>query len=822
MTAFAQILILVRRLSPSAVRQKAYHLLGLCIIVCTCVASGLSFFAKSVQSSLDNDIANYLGAPLVVRSAEPLPTSLFLHKGFAAPVTTSSYTTGAIGTDAYQSVSLKGVSDGYPLQGELVIRTASGEKIQQAKNLDSNSVWLDSAAMHALNTQLGGKIQIGQSLLTVTGEVTHEPDRLTQLQHALPRALVNLEALAQTGVGKDNNRGEHRVLVSGSESSLTRLEKLLANDFAQSVEVLRPGKGQHPLSRLSSRAERLLNVILVLILLMCGGAAATLADHATRSYIMPATVLRCMGVNRHAVIWALCVQLLALAILMSVLGCVLGWLIQPLLNNVMQPHMTLHPPEFSWKDLLGPIGIGLVTVVAFVVPKLQQLGSVSVSSVLRGQVEKPKRSYASVLSAGVVAFTILWFSSDNLQLTVMLVGTVIFLVALSVGVGWGLSKITAQAHRLFRGPIKVAIRSIGRSPGRHITPLASVAIVMMAVLLSVTLRGSFLDVLQLQMLDTDGNYLYQGLPVQQHEQFALAIEQGKAELKGSHPTVRATLVSINGETVDNALRKESDTREEIRSTVRLSWSKHLPDNNILVRGNWPSPNSNEVSVEHEVMTDLGLKMGDELGFQIGNSLLQAKITSQREYKGGGSRMMFWFMFSPGALSPFEQHYMGGMLINDNAKALLSDLSSRFPQVRITDLEQQISGIRDIMIVLTRLLNSVLLLLLGGALMVIIATSFVSASNRQTQNTLMRAMGLRRSQCYAMNITEQLLVGLVACLVGICGVQLIAGALFETLFALPYELQWTQALVLTSLISIAFVAMGWLFAFRQLQQTVKLS
>jgi len=87
---------------------------------------------------------------------------------------------------------------------------------------------------------------------------------------------------------------------------------------------------------------------------------------------------------------------------------------------------------------------------------------------------------------------------------------------------------------------------------------------------------------------------------------------------------------------------------------------------------------------------------------------------------------------------------------------------------------------------------------------------------------MRVIGLRRSQCYAMNITEQLVVGLVACLIGILGVQLIAGLMFHNLFALSYEMELGSALLLSAMISFTFVSLGWLFAFRELRQPVKLS
>jgi len=89
MTTFAQIVILMTRLSRRTIAQQANRLLSLCIVVCTCVASSLGFFANSVQTALDNDIANYLGAPLVVRSERPLPADLLTQEGLNTPVVTA-------------------------------------------------------------------------------------------------------------------------------------------------------------------------------------------------------------------------------------------------------------------------------------------------------------------------------------------------------------------------------------------------------------------------------------------------------------------------------------------------------------------------------------------------------------------------------------------------------------------------------------------------------------------------------------------------------------------------------------------------------------
>jgi len=823
MQSLQQTLRLTWRLCRRAIGQRANHLLSLCIVVCACVSASLSLFSSSVQSALDNDIANFLGAPLVVRSNQPIATTkLPSLKGLRPAVYTGSFTTGAVAGQTYQSITLKGVSSGYPLQGELLITKQNGEASVTGASLDSASAWLDRRALDELKLKIGQQLQIGKASFTVGGEILFEPDRLTQLQHALPRVIVTQEGLAKTAVSVNNNRGEYRALYGGEKPALDQFEKLLPSVLQQEFEVLKPASGKHPFSRMSLRAERMLNVILVLILLMCGGAAATLADHSARGYAATAAVLRCMGVYRQAVTLSLCLQLAILALLMSIVGCAVAWLIHPWLIEIMEPHMSLQRAVLRPKDFLAPMASCLLMVVAFVVPKLRQLGSLPVSQILRGQFGSVKHGYVSLLCAFGLIIGLLFLTSDNHQLTAMMVGAIIMLVLSSLGLGWCLSKLSSQCHHLLKGPLKIAVRAIGRSPARHSAPMISVAVATMAILMTVTLRGSFLDALQIQTLETDGNYIVTGLPETDRQTFTDVVTRNQAELKGLYPTVSARLIAINGVPIDQALNKESDTREEARSKVRLSWSESTPQNNKMLKGDWPAINSGDVSVEHEVMGDLGLSIGDQLSFEIEGAEITSTISSTREYKGGGSRVMFWFMFAPDTLASFEQRMMGGIIIRDDHQTLLSELGHVFPQMRITSLEKQIASIRSIMTALTRLLNTTLILLMSGALMVIVASSFANTASRQTQLSLMRALGLQRKHCYAMNIVEQLTVGLVACIVGVLGVQMIAGLMFHNLFALSYQLDWGRVATITITVCASFVLLGWGFAFRRLRQPVQLS
>lgn len=821
MSKITQIWILISFLGRRIFHQPANILLCACIIFCTAVAASLSLFGKSVQSALVDDIGNFLGAPLVVRSAKAILTDPINIKELDNPVRTQTLTASAISNDFYQSVSLKGVSDEYPLQGELLIKFEEKEGSSKGERLAGNVAWVDRRVLNELNINLGDNIQIGKALLTIKGEVVFEPDRLTQAQHTLPRVFVSLETLKNTGTLLNNENVDHRVLFSGSDDALSKLENLLPSLAKSKYELLKPTIGNHPFSRISLRAERMSDLVLILVLLMCGAAATMLAEYSVKRYAASTAVLRCMGLSQNVIVIALSLQLFFLAIFASFIGFILAWLVHPSLLLFMKPYMDLTIAIFDIRDLVLPLCVGIVMVLTFALPSLYRLTSTSIVSVLRGNLIEKKRYFFNIACATALIIMMLWYSSDNAQLTTILVVAIFLIILLSVIFGWFMSKLSAQCHHFFSGPLKIAIRSIGRSPKRHITPLVSISITMMAVLMTVTLRGSFIDSLQIHRLEADGNYIFTGLPHSQKEAFEQLLQNNQIELKRFYPTLSAKLVSINSKSLEMALNKESETRGQLRSKVRLSWAEKLPDNNILLDGEWPTNNIGGVSVENEVMTDLGLRLGDELSFYVGNDIVTSVITSVRKYKNAESSMMFWFMFSPETLEVFDHHYMGGFLLNDDSiknktASSLGEISKYFPQVRIIELEQQISKIRNIFFALTRLMNVVLVLLLIASMLLITTSSFVGNSQQRKQLTLLRTFGLHKRQVYGMNVVQQFTIGLVACLVGFVGTQAVAGTMFHEFFNLNYEQDWSLVASLVLFVSAGAVLLSCLFTFRYLR------
>lgn len=786
--------------------------------------STIGFFSLGAQTALNEDISRFLGAPLVISSQRQLPDQWWQSPNHSLAITkpalTASFTYGAIGKAGYHSIALKAVSNNYPQQDPIILSITSGELQQQysatAKDLKPSEVWLGARAMFELGVKQGDRIQLGQHFFTVAAEIVFEPDRLTQLQHILPRVMIGIDDLASLGLDINNGRGEFRYLFNDKQTTLDQLEQKLPLLLSQDHKILKPNAGGHPFSRMAQRSEKLLGLVMVLIMLMCGSAAALLASKAMKQFILPATILRCMGINKRVFQRTMMMQLILLAVSSSIIGTFFGWIIQPLFQALLQPHLMIADNVFNLRIPIMTLAITLLTIFSFVYPRLQALGNVAIVSVLRGQLIVKKSLWIAPLSALLAVIALLWYNTDNTTLTVYLSIGVITVVVLSVSVGWLISKLTAQFHHLSRGTLKIVLRSLGRNPKKHIAPMATIALAVMAFLMINTLRGSFIDSFHIQSLNQDGNFLFSRLPQEHQQSFIKFSDTNNLTIKGMYPTVSALLVSINDLPLDQAIKQESDSREELRSPVRLSWSKKIPTNNRMLTGHWPQNAKDGVSIEAEAMSDLGLKIGDKLVFKINDKFLTTTISSRREFISGGSRIMFWFMFSPETLKDFSHNYMGGININsshlnEGGLSIISKLNSTYPQVLFTNLQHLMQRVTDIMNALMKIVSGLLIVLLIAAFTVLLASAFVSSN--EYQFNLMRAMGLTKGRLYLMNIMQQGLIGLVSCLVGIIGAQLISGVIFDQMFAMPYQADLVQNISITIVTTICFVLFGLFLSMR---------
>ena len=121
--------------------------------------------------------------------------------------------------------NLKAVASGYPLRGEVQIRTRQGVK-QGTYSPAPGEVWADARLLQKMGLQLGDGVRLGSRSFVLAAEVLREPDGAVDVFNFIPRVLLNHADLAATGLVQDGSRIRYRLLAGwrcGTGQKLPRL-----------------------------------------------------------------------------------------------------------------------------------------------------------------------------------------------------------------------------------------------------------------------------------------------------------------------------------------------------------------------------------------------------------------------------------------------------------------------------------------------------------------------------------------------------------------------------------------------------------------------
>ena len=118
-------------------------------------------------------------------------------------------------------VSIKAVSDGYPLRGDLQWSSEPyGALLSNREIPGAGEVWLAPRLFSLLQLDMGDQIFVGEASLTVTGAVRGEPDATTAVFGFGPRLLMNTHDIPATGVIQPGSRVEYRLLLGGTREAV--------------------------------------------------------------------------------------------------------------------------------------------------------------------------------------------------------------------------------------------------------------------------------------------------------------------------------------------------------------------------------------------------------------------------------------------------------------------------------------------------------------------------------------------------------------------------------------------------------------------------
>jgi putative ABC transport system permease protein len=379
----------------------------------------------------------------------------------------------------------------------------------------------------------------------------------------------------------------------------------------------------------------------------------------------------------------------------------------------------------------------------------------------------------------VVLLLIYWTVPEPKLFAYLTAGLAAFVLALT---GAGLL-VVHLAGRL-RGSVGVAWRfgvaNLSRRRAESVVQLVAfgtgIMVLLLLSILRVDLNGDWKRTLPQNL----PNYFFVNIPPAARDEFVQFLEAQGARTTKVLPIIRGRLTSVNGKPVEDPKSGRASEEGFATREQNLTWSAELGADNRIVAGRWWTPadiGKPLVSLASEFQESLGVKVGDQLTFDIAGESLQVTVASIRKVKWDTFQPNFFIVFVPGVLEGAAGTYMTSAYFTPGAGHSLAQLAHRFPSVSIFDIDELLTQVRAVLDKAALAVQSVFLFTLLAGLTVLLAAVQSSRDERRYESALLRTLGASRATVVQGVLAEFTTLGALAGLLAALGASV--GAYFLT-------------------------------------------
>lgn len=782
-------------------RAGELRLLLVAVTLAVAALTAVGFFADRLKGGLARDARQLLGGDAVLVSDNPTPPPFVQRArdlGLQA-VTSIVFPTMARATDAQgggsRLVALKAVEPGYPLRGSLTVATAPDAGGATTRAIPARGeAWVDRALLEALGIGVGDALLLGDAQLRVTRVVLLEPDRGTGFAAFAPRVLIAAADLPATRLVQPASRLTYRFAVAGTDARVRDFSRWTALQLARAdvrgvrLETLEGGRPE--MRQTLDRAEKFLNLVALLSALLSAVAVALAARGFAAAHLDDCAMLRVLGLPQRTIAWAYTVEFGAVGAAASVLGLVLGYAVHfvfvLLLSGLVETSL---PPPGPWPVALG-VGMGFTLLFAFGLPPVLQLAQVPPLRVIRRDVGNLKPASALVLVVGVAGFAaLLLAASSDLKLGGIAVGGFAAAVLVFAALSWVAVRLLRAVVNEATAPrwLVLATRQVSARPVYTVVQASSLAVGLLALALLVLLRTDLVDSWRRATPPDAPNRFVINVMPEQAKEFQDALREGGVKRYDWFPMIRGRLVAVNGKAIGPDDFNEDRAKRLVDREFNLSHAATQPAHNQVVAGRWVPEDKGGVSVEEGIAATLGLKLGDELRFDIGGLPVQGRITSLRKVDWGSMRANFFVMFPVSELPDVPSTYMSAFRAPERP-GFDNQLVRRFPNVTNVDMTSTLDQVQAVLDKVVRAVEFLFGFTLAAGVVVLFAAVTATREERAREFAIMRAVGARASLLRQVQRAELAGVGLLAGFLASSVASLVGWGLARYVF----DFQWTAS------------------------------
>ncbi|EHH1178999.1 TPA: FtsX-like permease family protein [Vibrio vulnificus] len=738
----------------------------------------LSALATRMEQVIVKQGKDALTADTVFVSANPIPQTLDL--AIAAQDVQASkmtrFATMAFSDNEMQLVTVKAVEESYPLLGELVL--SQGDVKQE--HVKPGELWLDGRVMERLSVRAGDVVTIGDADFPVTGVIESEPGLSFNPFQQMPAVYIHQSDVDKTGAIQVGSRVQYRVYLVGEKPLLTTIKS--AVELSPS-DRWRDQENVDRSSEVFERTSQYLSLTVAIVIIM----AATTLVLTCQNYVVTRkqtiAMLKSIGAQRGWIIRWLVIQLSLLFLFAALVGLLIGLGLEQLLRIPLKDLLPEPLPSFG----VEPFLVSLATAFCIAVPSLgiplSSLLKTSAVSVMQpddGSQQKIGKSGWLVL-VPVVPMLVNYY--NNVMVWVVLAAILILFVVLAA---FGLLVSRGLMRFPLATPIKLALSRINRSALASGLQLGAFALSLMLLAIIWLVRTDLLLDWQRTLPADAPNVFALNIADYEKEIYLNALDENQVLRSDAYPIIRGRFTEINGVNVKQEQQQGRQERSDaVSRELNLTWSDQLPNYNQVLQGEWQAKNA--VSVESEVASEMGIKIGDVLTFVINSQPIKATVNTIRKVEWRDMKPNFYFIFSNDVMANMPGSYLVSYRIEENQGGILNQLSRQHPTVSVLDIRTMATKIQSLIEQIVWSISILAILGVIAGVMLIFTLLRLSLSQRQQEIRLYRTLGASKKRVTQTIWAEFGLMAIIASLVATLGAEVAVAGVMHFGFELSTQI-----------------------------------
>ncbi len=776
--------------------------------------SAVQFFTDRIGAAMNRDAHGVLGADMLVSADSPLAlqwAARAQQQGLrsATTVELDSMAFGGDGADSLSRlVSVKAVSEGYPLRGALKLQDGAARAVPL-----SGTAWVDPALLSALNLRAGSMLRLGELQLRITRVIAAEPDRSPMAAMFAPRVMISHADLQASGLVQGGSFAAFKLLVAGEPAALAQYKGWLDAAVAKGgtgvrVETLQGAAAES--GDALSRGQRFLSLVGLLSAMLASLAVAMAARRFMLRHADACAMLRCLGLTHRRVTVMYLIEFLLVGLVGSAIGVLAGFASHFVLLEWLGPLVSADLGPAGWMPAVRGMVTGVLLLIGFGLPPLLQLRDIPHNRLLRGETVAPRAATVMTYALGLGIFGVLlvWQAGDVL---VGLLSAAAFGAGLLVfaAVAWAaVASLRFVPAALERGVWRLALADLRRRPAAAVTQVVALSLGLMALLLLTVVRGDLLAAWKNTAPPDAPNHVVLNILPEQRDAIAASLHRFGAPLL--YPVLRSRLTEKNGQLLHAAAFEDKRAKGMLENELTISSVSTLPEQNTLVAGRWFAADSRlpELSMSEGAAKALGLTLGDRVGLMVAGQAVNVTLTSLRKFDNRSRRSNFSLIINPVAAVGLPATFVASLYVPRAERKTLDALVRSHPNLTLLDTGAMIEELQRMLDQVAAAIEFLFLFTLASGLLVLYATLLSSQDARMRQAAILRSLGASRAQLSRAQWLEYTLTGALAGVLAALGAT--AGSWALARFAFNLEWHFSPLLWLAAVAAggVCALAGGW--------------